>query len=133
MPHRFTYSFFAAIASATLFAGCSRFLPPRHGTATSFTIIIDTRRNPVVQLTGCFIPETFPAYTRLPVDFLQKIPADAKFISATQEVVLKNGDPLALLETVIENNKVYLECAVPKETAFTQEQVQVTAQYEYRY
>jgi hypothetical protein len=47
-------------------------------------------------------------------------------------VLLKNGDPLVVLDPVIEKNQVYLKFAVPKRDAFTQVMVAVTAKYEYR-
>jgi hypothetical protein len=49
------------------------------------------------------------------------------------DVILKNeqGDPMAVVQPVIEDNRVYLKFAVPKKDAFTQWTVVVTAKYEY--
>jgi hypothetical protein len=121
-----------AVAAAGLSAGCSRMLPMREGTAHSYEMVIDTRRDPVPQLSGCFIPATFPAVTRIPVIFVQPIPPGAIFVSVTHEVLLKNGDPLALLESSIENNQVFLKFAVSKIDAFSQTQVLVRVKYQYR-
>jgi hypothetical protein len=122
------------LVAAALSSGCSRLLPSRHGSARSFDMVLDTRRAASPALAGCFIPETFPAISKLPVVLAGKIPARAKFTGVTVEVLLKNetGDPLALLRPVIENNQVYLEFAASKPDAFTQVVVAVTAKYDYR-
>src|SRR5687767_3142683 len=57
--------------------GCSRLLPARKGTAHSFQLVLDTRRLPAEALTGCFIPAIFPAVTKLPIVYAQKVPANA--------------------------------------------------------
>ncbi len=125
-------AFLVVLLGAGAFSGCSRLLPARKGTAHSLQIPIDTRRAPVETLSGCFIPAVFPAVTKIPVITVQSIPPGAKITAATHEVVLKNGDELALLETVIEKNQVYLKFAVPKVESFTQVTVMVTVKYEYR-
>lgn len=119
-----------AVLGLTLTA-CSRFLPARTGIANSFQMVIDTRRAPVPTLTGCFVPEVFPALSKVPVVFVQKIPADAVFTSATVDVVAKNGD-ISVLETYIENNQVWLKFAVPSVDSFSQYNVVVTVKYKYR-
>lgn len=113
-------------------SGCSKLLPSRKGTAHSAEMIIDTRRVASESLSNRFIPGVFPAVTKIPVITVQPIPAGAKFLSATHEVVLKNGDELALLETVIENNQVYLKFSAAKPESFTQCHVLVRVKYEYR-
>jgi len=112
-------------------SSCSRMLPARKGTAHSPQLALDTRRAPVVQLSGCFIPAVFPAVTKLPVIMVQKVPPTAVFKTATVEVLSKTGE-MALLETVIENNQVYLRFAVPALESFTQYNVLVRTTYEYR-
>jgi hypothetical protein len=109
---------------------CSRLLPARKGSANSPQLVLDTRRGPYVSLTGCFIPAVSPAYTRIPIIFVQKIPASAVFTGVIVDVVAKNGE-ISLLEPVIENNQVYLKFAVPSVDSFTQYNVVVTAKYEY--
>jgi hypothetical protein len=129
------FSLLALIGALALgVGGCSYLLPVRAGVATSYEIVIDTRRVPAPALTGCTIPETFPAVSKVPVVFVQPIPYGAVFTSVKADVVLKNetGDPLSLLETSIENNQVYLKCAANKPDAFTQVHVVVTGHYEYR-
>jgi hypothetical protein len=125
--------FLAVGAALILSAGCSWLLPARKGVTRSFDLAIDSRRAAAPALTGCFIPATFPAVTKLPVVFLQQLPPGAKITSVKAEVILKNeqGDPLVVLEPVIEKNHVYLKFAVGKKDAFTQWQVVVTAKYEY--
>jgi len=122
-----------ACAGVVFGTGCSRLLPARKGVARSFDLVLDSRRAPVAPLAGCFIPATFPAITKLPIVFLSRIPTGAKFTSVKADVILKNehGDPLALVEPVIEDNRVYLKFAVPKRDAFTQWIVVVTVKYEY--
>lgn len=110
---------------------CSRLLPARKGTAHSLQLVLDTRRAPVIQLSGCFIPAVFPAITKIPIVFAQKIPPNATFTGATVEVHLKTGE-MALLEPVIEDNQVYLKFAVPSVDSFTQYNVLVRVKYEYR-
>lgn len=129
---RFVPCLAAAIAVAGFSPGCSRLLPPRKGVASSYEVVIDSRRDPSPALSGCFIPATFPAITKLPIVFVQKIPPGAKFLSVTQQVVLTNGDAPCVLEPVIENNQVYLKFAVPKMTSFTQWHVILFVKYEYR-
>ena len=63
---------------------------------------------------------------------MQPLPPGAKITGVSHEVVLKNGDELALLESVIENNQAYLKFAVPKMDSFTQVNVLVRLKYEYR-
>jgi len=122
------------LITAGLLAGCSRLMSVRHGVVRSFDTPLDSRRAPAIQLAGCFIPETFPAISKLPIVFSEKIPRGAKFTSASVEILTKNdsGDPLALLKPVIEDNQVYLKFAVSKKDAFTQVTVAVTANYDYR-
>jgi len=110
---------------------CSRMLPARKGTAHSAQLVLDTRRAPVVQLSGCFIPAVFPALTKLPVVMVQKVPPSAVFKTATVEVLAKTGE-MAALEAYIENNQVYLKFAVPTVESFTQYNVLVRTSYEYR-
>lgn len=110
---------------------CSRLMPARKGTAHSAQLVLDTRRAPAITLTGCFIPAVFPAVTKLPIVFVQKIPPTAVFTNATVEVLLKTGD-MAVLEPVIENNQVYLNFAVSSVESFTQYNVLVKVKYEYR-
>lgn len=112
-------------------SSCSRMLPARKGTAHSAQLVLDTRRAPVVQLTGCFIPAVFPALTKLPVIMVQKVPPSAIFKTATVEVLAKTGE-MAALEAYIENNQVYLKFAVPSVDSFTQCNVLVRTTYEYR-
>jgi hypothetical protein len=69
--------------------------------------------------------------TKLPVIMVQKVPPTAVFKTATVEVLSKTGE-MALLETVIENNQVYLRFAVPALESFTQYNVLVRTTYEYR-
>lgn len=120
---------FAAVFLAQ--SSCSRLLPARKGTAHSAQLPLDTRRAPVVQLSGCFIPAVFPAVTKLPVLMVQKIPPTAVFKTATVEVLSKTGE-MAKLEAVIENNQVYLNFAVPSVDSFTQYNILVRTTYEYR-
>jgi hypothetical protein len=126
------FTFLAALLGLVAFSGCSKLLPARKGTAHSSEIIIDTRRIASESLAGRFVPGVFPAFTKLPIIMVQSIPLGAKFTSATHEVVLKNGDELAQLETVIENNQVYLKFAAAKPESFTQCHVLVRVKYEYR-
>ena len=119
------------LAVAVSLAGCSRLLPPRKGEAHSAQLVLDTRRLPAEPLSGCFIPAVFPAITKLPVICIQKIPANATFTGATIEVLAKNGD-MQVLETVIENNQVYLKFAVPSVDSFSQYNVLVRVKYTYR-
>jgi hypothetical protein len=112
-------------------AGCSRLLPPRKAEASSYELVIDTRRLPVETLSGCFIPAVFPAVTKLPIYFLQKIPDNAKFTAVRSEVILKEGD-MKVLEPVIEDNRVYLKMAVPAVDSFSSYHVIVYAKYESR-
>ena len=115
---------------ALVATGCSRFLPPRKGATTSFQLALDTRRVPVETLSGCFIPAVYPAITKLPIVYAQKVPANAVFKTATVEVLDKNGE-MKVLETVIEDNQVYLKFAVPAVDSFTQYNVLVRVTYEY--
>jgi len=124
--------FALAVAMTLTSAGCSRILPPRKAAAHSANIVIDTRRGPYETLTGCFIPAVFPAVTKLPVFLVQPIPAGAKFTEVTVEVQAKNGDELALLQPVIEENKIYLKFAAAKAESFTQVIALVKVKYEYR-
>ena len=110
--------------------GCSRFLPPRKGATTSFQLVLDTRRLPAETLTGCFIPAIYPAITKIPIVYAQKVPPNAVFKTASVEVLLKNGD-MKVLETVIEDNQVYLKFAVPSVDSFTHYNVMVHVTYEY--
>jgi hypothetical protein len=119
------------IAGWLLLAGCSRLLPPRHGATTSAEFVLDTRRYPLEQLSGCFIPAVFPAVTKIPIIFLGKVPEGAVWKSAKVVVGAQNGE-MSLLEPVIEDNQVYLKFAVPAVDSFTQYNVRVEAQYEYR-
>jgi hypothetical protein len=128
---RWLFGSLAVVALGLVLGGCSRLLPARKGTAHSFTIPIDTRRFPVETLSGTFIPGIFPAVTKLPIIYAQKIPPGAIFKSATVEVLLKSGD-MALLEPVIEDNQVYLKFAVPSAESNTQCNVLVRVKYEYR-
>ena len=82
-------------------------------------------------LTGCFIPAIFPALTKLPIIMVQKIPANATFTKATVEILNKEGE-MAVLEPYIENNQVYLKFAVPSVDSFTQYNVLVRVEYQYR-
>ena len=123
-------TFVVVLLGAGAFSGCSRLLPARKGTA-ALEMVIDTRRVPAVALSGCFIPAVFPAVTKIPVVSVQPIPPGAKFTGASHEVLLINGE-LAVLETVIENNQVYLKFAVPTVESFTQVHVLVRVKYEYR-
>jgi hypothetical protein len=113
------------------FAGCARLLPPRTAEASSYELVLDTRRLPVETLSGCFIPAIFPAVTKLPVFFVQKIPDSAKFTSVRCEVLLKEGE-MKVLEPVIDDNRVYLKMAVPTAESFSSYHVVVYAKYEYR-
>ena len=123
---------FAALLNLISFSGCSKLLPARKGTAHSAELIIDTRRVASESQAGRFIPGVFPGFTKMPIVMVQPIPAGAKFNEATVEVVLKAGDELALLETAIENNQVYLKFAAAKPESFTQCHVLVRVKYEYR-
>lgn len=120
-----------AVLLALSLGACSRLLPARKGTAHSFQLVLDTRRLPAETLTGCFIPAVFPAVTKLPIVYAQKVPANATFTSATVEVLAKTGE-MAVLEPYIENNQVYLKFAVPSVDSFTQCNVLVRVKYEYR-
>ena len=111
-------------------AGCSRLLPPRKGETTSYQIAIDTRRLPVPTLTGCFIPQIFPAISKLPIISAQKVPAGTVYKTATIEVLSKAGE-LAVLETVIEDNQVYLKFAAKNAEDSVQCNVLVRLKYEY--
>ena len=123
--------FVMAAMLALLLGACSRFLPARTGTASSAQLVIDTRRGPYVSLTGCFIPAVTPAVTKIPIVWTQKIPPGAVFTSATIDVVAKTGE-MALLETSIENNQVYIRFSVPSVDSFTQCNIVVSAKYKYR-
>jgi hypothetical protein len=112
--------------------GCSRLLPPRKGTAGSFEMVLDTRRAPSPALSGCYIPAVFPAVTKIPVVFTSKIPPGAVFTSVSHEVVLKEGE-ISVLESVIEDNQVYLKFSVPTVEGFSSYHVMVRANYEYRW
>ena len=112
-------------------AACSRLLPPRKGDAHSYQLVLDTRRFPVIQLTGCFIPQIFPAISKIPIVYAQKIPANATFTSATVEVLNKSGE-LAVLETSIEDNQVYLKFATKTAEDSIQYNVLVRVKYEYK-
>ena len=111
---------------------CSRLLPPRKGEATSFELVLDTRREPSPALSGCFIPGVFPAVTKLPVLFTSKIPPNAVFTSVSHEVVLKEGE-MKVLESVIEDNQVFLKFSVPARDSFSSYHVMVHAKYEYHW
>jgi hypothetical protein len=119
------------LALTLLGTGCSRLLPPAKGTGHSAQLVLDTRRLPAEALSGCFIPAVFPAVTKLPVIMATPVPSNAVYKSATVETLSKNGD-LQVLETVIENNQVYLKFAVPSVDSFTQYNVLVRVEYEYR-
>lgn len=117
------------------FAGssCARLLPPRNVEVRSVELVLDTRRLPAEPLSGCFIPAIFPAITRLPVEFIDPVPAGAFFTNVRHEVILKNdGGEMKVLEPVIENNRVYLKFAVASADSFSQFHVVVTANYTYR-
>jgi hypothetical protein len=118
-------------ALAVLGTGCSRLLPSAKGTSHSFQLVLDTRRLPAEGLSGCFIPAVFPAVTKLPIIMATSVPSNAIYKSATVETLAKNGD-MQVLETVIENNQVYLKFAVPSVDSFTQYNVMVRVEYEYR-
>ena len=120
----------AAVALVSA-SGCSRLLPARKGPATSAQMPVDTRRAPVVQLAGTFIPGVFPGTSKVPVVFTSKVPAGAVFKTAKVDVMSKNGE-MKVLETSIEDNQVYLKFAVDAVDSFTQYNVVVTATYEYR-
>lgn len=122
---------FLAVVVGLGLTSCSRFLPARKGTAHSAQLVLDTRRVPVETLTGCFIPAIFPALTKLPIIMVQKIPANATFTKATVDVINKEGE-MAVLEPYIENNQVYLKFAVPSVDSFTQYNVLVRVEYQYR-
>lgn len=111
--------------------GCSRLLPPRRGEAHSYQLVLDTRRFPVETLSGCFVPEIYPAISKLPIVYAQTIPPNAVFTSASIEVLAKSGD-MKVLETVIEGNQVYLKFAVPSAESSSQYNVLVRVKYEYR-
>lgn len=119
------------LVAALLSTGCSRLLPPAKGTGHSAQLVLDTRRLPAEALSGCFIPAVFPAVTKLPVIMATQVPANAVYKSATVETLTKNGE-MAVLETLIENNQVYLKFAVPSVDSFTQYNVLVRVEYEYR-
>jgi hypothetical protein len=120
------------LLSGLVLSSCARLLPPRNGEVRSVELVLDTRREPAEPLSGCFIPAIFPAVTRLPVEFLDPIPAGAVFTSVQHEVILKNdGGEMKILQPVIENNKVYLKFAVPSAQSFSQYHVVVTAKYTY--
>lgn len=122
---------FACLGVVLVATGCSRLLPARKGTAHSYQLALDTRRFPVIQLAGTFIPGVFPAVTKIPVVFVQKIPAESVFTSATVEVLSKSGE-MQVLETVIEDNQVYLKFAVPSVESISQYNVLVRVNYEYK-
>jgi hypothetical protein len=122
---------FVLVGLTLVGSGCSRLLPPRKGQTVSFQMALDTRRAPVVQLAGTFIPGVDPAVTKIPVVWAQKVPEGATFTSSSVEVLNKNGE-MKVLESVIENNIVYLKFAVPAVDSFTQYNVLVHANYEYR-
>src|SRR5882672_6316231 len=95
---------------AVSLSSCSRLLPSRHGELRSVELVLDTRRVPSEALSGCFIPAIFPGVSKILVDFTSSIPPKAVFTAVRHEVVLKNdGGTMAILEPVIENNKVYLK------------------------
>jgi hypothetical protein len=122
---------FACLGAVLAATGCSRLLPARKGTAHSYQLALDTRRFPVIQLAGTFIPGVFPAVTKIPIVFVQKIPAEANFTSAAVEVLSKSGD-MQVLEAVIEDNQVYLKFAVPSVDSISQYNVLVRVNYEYK-
>jgi hypothetical protein len=109
--------------------GCSKFLPARKGTAHSLQLVLDTRRAPAIQLNGVFVPNVFPAISKIPIVYAQKVPANAVFTSASVEVLAKEGE-MKVLETVIEDNQVYLKFAVPSVESFSQYNVLVRVNYE---
>ncbi|HWA10162.1 MAG TPA: hypothetical protein VG838_11985 [Opitutaceae bacterium] len=111
--------------------GCSRLLPPRKGEAHSYQLVLDTRRFPVETLSGCFVPEIYPAISKIPIVYAQKVPPNAVFTSATVEVLASSGE-MKVLETVIEDNQVYLKFAVPTPESSSQYNVLVRVKYEYR-
>ena len=119
------------LGSLVSLVGCSRLLPPGKASTHSFQLVLDTRRLPSEALSGCFIPAVFPAVTKIPIVWALPVPNNAVFKTASVETVVTNGE-MAVLETVIENNQVYLKFAVPSETSFTQYNVLVRATYEYR-
>lgn len=121
----------ATLAVAVLAVGCSRLLPPGKGSTHSLQLVLDTRREPSPALSGCFIPAVFPAVTKIPIVWATPVPPNAVFSNARVETVLQNGD-MAVLETVIENNQVYLKFAVPAVDSFTQYNVLVRVDYEYK-
>jgi hypothetical protein len=129
----FRWVWICAILLGVSVTACSRLLPPRHGEARSVELVLDTRRAPAEALSGCFIPAVFPAITKIPVEFIDKIPANAVFSSVRSEVILKNDNgAMKVLEPVIENNRVYLKFAVPSVDSFTQFHVVVWAKFDYR-
>ncbi len=132
----FRCRWFAALLAVGLFGlllgGCSRLLPPRKGVAGSYELVLDTRRAPSLALSGCFIPAVFPAVTKIPVVFTAKVPPGAVFTSVSHEVVLKEGE-ISVLESVIEDNQVYLKFSVPTAEGFSSYHVLVRANYQYRW
>lgn len=126
---------FVLLVGAVLLAGslngCWRLFPPRKGEAHSFQLVLDTRRFPVETLSGCFVPEIYPAISKIPIVYAQPIPPNAILTSASIEVLAKSGD-MKVLETVIENNQVYLKFAVPTPESSAQYNVLVRVKYEYR-
>jgi hypothetical protein len=127
-----TFSLAASLA-ILLGAGCSRLMPVRHGSARSVEIVVDTRQDPLEALSGCVIPEVLPARTKWPVIFDGRIPAGAVITDATCETVQQSGDPLSPIETVIENNQVYVEFAAHSVASISQAHLVVHANYTYRW
>lgn len=112
-------------------AGCGRLLPARKGTAHSLQLVIDTRRAPSATLSGTFIPGVYPAITKIPIVWAQKVPLGATYTGTTVEVLAKEGE-MKVLESVIEDNQVYLKCSVPTAEGFSSYNVLVRVNYEYR-
>jgi hypothetical protein len=123
----------AAAGAILLGAGCNRLLPARHGTTDSFELVIDTRQDPAENLSGAIIPEVFPAVTKWPVLFAKKKPASAAFTDVTCETIAQSGDPLSVLEPVIEGDQVFLKIAVPKADSVARVRIVVHARYRYRW
>lgn len=131
MPKTYWLLIIGIVLSGLALGGCSRLLPPRKGEAHSFQLVLDTRRFPVETLSGCFVPQIFPAISKIPIVYAQKIPPNAVFTSASVEVLAKSGD-MKVLEPVIEDNQVYLKFAVPSAESSSQYNVLVRVKYEYR-
>jgi hypothetical protein len=123
----------AAAAVFALDAGCSRLLPVRHGAASSSELVIDTRQDPTAALSGRIIPGVFPAVTRWPVLFVEKIPFGAVMTEATFETVSQTGEAPAVLQAAVEDNQVFLKCAMARATSAAEVHLRVHAKYEYRW